>query len=375
MHIHRLMLFITGMLATAILANADPPPVPPVESLTDLGVVHQNPVVQGRDGTYSALIAGRSVWNFGDTPLTKANAEGNNWVDNSLSWTENLDASAGITLEHDYLDSAGAPAEIIPYTPQEKFYNYLHDPDNCRADPCGAEFAFWPAQMVPDPARKRVLLFYTEIWRVPGAEGWKTVGGGIAIADTKVGMSRPIVSPGTAFPTLMWTGDNEVQFNSEGLVIGDMLYAYGQKREFLTQHAQLARVPLEDALDKSRWSYYAGTNTWSSNAADAVTVFDGGAAGNSVFFNPYLGAYMAIYSGVFSDNLYYRVSDTPWGPWSAETLLLTAKTGWNNTTSYAGRAHPEFAQENGRIQYITYARTTGFLRQELPLVKVVFGKP
>jgi hypothetical protein len=191
----------------------------------------------------------------------------------------------------------------------------MHDPEDCRIEPCGAEFAFWPAQMVPDPGRKRALLFYTEIWRIPGSEGWKTVGGGIAVVDSNGSISRPVVSPDTAFPTLMWTGENEVQFNSEGLVIGDLLYAYGQDREFLTQHAQLARVPLEDVLDKSKWSYYAGNDTWSSNSADAATVFDGGAAGNPCSSTPTWPLHGHLQRRLQRQPLLPRVCH-PWGPWS-----------------------------------------------------------
>ena len=91
-------------------AAAQAPPIPPVESVADLGIVGQTPMVHGRDGTYSALVGGRSVWTFNDTPLAVPGQAGDNWVDNSLSWTNNLDASGGIVLEHDYLDATGAPA-------------------------------------------------------------------------------------------------------------------------------------------------------------------------------------------------------------------------------------------------------------------------
>lgn len=364
-----------AVCAANLAAQELPPPIPPVESITDLGLIRQNAAILARDGTYSALIRGRSVWNFGDTPLAVANAQGKNWVDNSLAWTTNLDASGGITLERDYLDRAGVPAEFLPYTPQELIYNYTHDPAHCTEEPCGAEVAMWPGPMADDPARRRALVFYTEIGRVPGQDGWKTIGGGIAVVTANGSVVRPVARPNTPYPTLMWQGEDEVQFNSEALVIGTGLYVYGARREFLTQHAQLARVPLAHALDRTQWRYYAGNGAWTWNPAKAVTVFDGGAAGNSVFYNAHFGVYMAIYSGIFSDTMYYRVSRTPWGPWSEQAVLLTGKPGWNNTASYAGRAHPEFAGENGRVQYVTYVHATGFLRQDIPLVKVVFGNP
>lgn len=368
-------LFLGAGLPAAAASPAPPggpPPIPPVLSATDLGAIVQNAVINGRDGTFSALIKGRSVWNFGDTALAVPGASGDHWVDNSLSWTSDLDASDGITLDHDYLDATGAPAEFVPHTPDEVQYNYEHDPDHCTASPCGAEVAIWPGQMVADPARRRVLVFFGEIWRVPGRDGWRNVGAGIAVVTPRGGITRPVQNPGSSTPTLMW-GPDETPFTSESLVDGDTLYSYGCDAGFLVMHCKVARVPLAAALDRTRWEFYAGDGAWSADPAAAVPVFDGGAAGNSIAWNEYLGMYLAIYSGVFSDTLYYRVSYTPWGPWSEQAPLFTGRPGWNGTASYAGRAHPEYAQEGGRVQYVTYAHTTGFLQMDLPLVRVEFG--
>jgi hypothetical protein len=84
-----------------------------------MGTVTQNPLIQGRDGTYSALLNGKSVWLFNDTAMTKANAAGNNFIPNTMSWATNLDASNGITLNGDFLDSTGVPTEFMPYLPWE----------------------------------------------------------------------------------------------------------------------------------------------------------------------------------------------------------------------------------------------------------------
>jgi hypothetical protein len=123
----------------------------------------------------------------------------------------------------------------------------------------------------------------------------------------------------------------------------------------------------------SDWTYYAGNGTWSSNASDAVTVFNGGDAGSSVFYDAYLGMYVAIYGGVEDDNLYYAVSYQPWGPWSAATQFYTGLPGYQNNADYAALAHPEFASGNGQTEYVTYVQDTGFLAQQLQLVQIVFG--
>ncbi len=371
-----LVLSVAMLVGPVLVASGGSaaPPIPPVLSVTDLGPIVQNRAVAGRDGGFSALLGTRSVWTFGDTPLLKPNGTGQSWDDNSIAWTYNLDASRGITLDHDYTDSTGVPIEFLPYTSDELAYNAAHDSAHCTAAPCGAEYAMWPGAVVLDAPRGRALFFYGEIQRVAGQSGWTYIGSGIAVATPDGKFVRPIENPSSPTPTLIWDA-TEGGFDGGAVVAGNTLYSYGCVAGFLVMHCRVGRAPLAGALDKTQWTYYAGNDTWSPRVADAVTVFDGGAAANAVFYSAYLGVYMNIYSGIFSNDVYYRVSYTPWGPWSAPAFLFTGRTGWNGNTNYAARAHPEFAQGNGQIQYVTYAHTTGLLRMDMPLVRVMFGKP
>ena len=350
-----------------------PPPIPPVLSATDLGEIRQLPIIRGRDGAISALVNGRSVWTFGDTPLDGPNADGEYWVDNSLSWTADLDASDGIAFEGNHTDAVGAPAEFIPYLPWERRYNERHDADNCQAEPCGAEFAFWPGDIVPDPARDRALVFYYQLWRIPGQEGWETVGTGLAEWDGGQRVVRPVLDPDSETPTLMWDR-GETAYSNASLVEDDTLYAYGCRRVWIQHRCRVARVPLADALDKPAWRYYDGRR-WSADPADAVRIFDGGSAGTSVFYVPAFEGYMAIYNPAFVNDAQYRVSRTPWGPWSEPQDLFMMRPPMGTFGNYSAHAHPEFAEDEGRVQYVTYAHATGFLQQVLPLVRVEFGDP
>lgn len=370
---------LPGEDPTAAARAAEPAPIPEVLSATDLGIVRQHPAVNARDGNYSALIDGRSVWAFNDTPMNVPGVDGDSWVDNSLAWTTGLDASDGITLDGNHLDQTGAPAEFMPYLPWERRYNEIHDDDDCQEEPCGAEFALWPAHIVPDPARDRVLVFYNEIWRSPTVQGWRYLGGGIAVADLSGNVpkvTRPIQNPGSRTPTLMWTQkDGEQALDSGYVVEGDHLYSYGCTVDFLVLNCQVGRVPLADALDKRAWRYYAGNGAWSADQGDAETVFQGGTAGQGVAYVPAFDGYLVVYSGLFSDDVFYRVSQTPWGPWSEQRLLFHGRPGWDGNANYAAHLHPEFAEDGGRVQYVTYVHNTGFLRQELPLVRVEFAEP
>lgn len=347
------------------------PPIPPIASAIDIGTVVQNSVIAGRDGNFSTKIGNKSVWTFGDTPMFAPNADGANWNDNTLSWTTDLDASDGITLTNDFTDASGNPGEFLPYTEFERQYNYAHDTRHCTAQPCGAEYALWPGPIVADPKRGRALIFYGEIHRIAGQSGWTNIGGGIALGAPGGTFSRPILNPGTPDPTLMWDS-TEVSFTSGALAKGDTLFSYGCVAGLLVMHCRIGKVALADALVKAQWRFYQPGGTWTPDPSTAATIFNGGAAGNTVFYSPYLGLYVVIYSGIFSDDVYYRVAYDPWGPWSARRLIFTARPGWNGTASYAAETHPEYAQQNGKVQYVTYAHTTGFLRMDLPIVKVTF---
>ncbi|MBS0431904.1 MAG: DUF4185 domain-containing protein [Proteobacteria bacterium] len=354
--------------------NDDPPPLPLVQSVTPLGIVQQNPVVNARDNAESALFKGKSIWTFGDTSMSVPGAKGTYWDDNSLSWTNNLDASGGIRLDHDLVDSTGAPREFLPYTRAEAQYNYTHDKAHCTKTPCGAEYAMWAQQVVPDEARNRLLLFYVEIWRVSGQPNWKAVGAGIAVMTPNGKVTRPIENPDSGTPQLMWDNGDDGYIDGS-VVVADTLYSYKCIPDWVAMDCNVARVPLANALDKSQWSYYAADGSWSANEADAVTVFQGGAAGNSVFYNAYLGEYMAIYAQPFTNDIMVRVANQPWGPWSDAGLLFTGEPGWDDNFDYAAFAHPEFSTGNGQVQYVTYVHDTGFLQQEIPLTQVVFEKP
>jgi hypothetical protein len=143
-------------------AQSGPPPIPPLQSVTAMGIVTQDPLVQGRDGTYSALIDGESVWAFDDTTLTQNNASGTNFFSNSLAWTTNLDASSGITLNGNHVDSSGAPAEFMPFLPWETAYNTAHDSNKLYSGPVWREYRHLAR---PSGARSRAEADTVFLWR------------------------------------------------------------------------------------------------------------------------------------------------------------------------------------------------------------------
>jgi len=362
--------------ASATAARAQSAPPIPTAAVTSMPIVEQNPAVLERDGTYSVGINGYSYWAFNDTALTAANASGQNFFSNSLSWSTSLDASSGIYLNRDQVDGSGLPAQFIPFTAQEAQFNseHLKVGKTCQVKPCGEGLALWPGPVVYNPANGQVIIPFGEIVRGGPISGYPSVGSGIAIGtvtSTGFAMTRPSEGAAGKDPALLWA--KGVQgFTDQAFIYNGYYYAYGGKNVFVTTEDLLARVPVAQVLNLSAWTYYAGNETWSTDVKQAVPVFDGSASGSSVFFDQYLNEWLLIYSQNFSNNMYYAVASAPEGPWSAQTLLTVGAAGYNNNADYAGRAHPEYSPDNGKTIYVTYVHSTGAFGQNLPLVQVVF---
>jgi len=304
------------------------------------------------------------VWTFNDTCLNDGGVLGDQFIDNTLSASRSLDASDGIFLEKDEEDAQGVPVRFVPFTANEIAFNAAHAPN---------ELAIWPGHLLDDPERNRELIFFGTVYR--GSDiGLTGVGAGIAVANpTFTTVTRPVQSlnPNAREPTYLW-GAKEQSYTGGYLKVGDMLYCYGGSGRGLSTLVHVARVPIADVLDKTKWRYWTGTG-WSDQNENLATVYKGGAAGDTLFYDDYLGVYVTVYQPFLDNNVYYRVANHPEGPWSDQALMFTAAQGTD--PSYAARVHTEYAEGDGRTQYITYVKNAGFLRQELPLVQVTFGRP
>jgi hypothetical protein len=357
------VLFASLLVTGASLAAEVPPKIPPVTAVVEMANVRQSRFVQCRDGTYSARVGDRAVWTFNDTCMNSGGILGDQFIDNTLAWTTTFDASGGIWLNHNLADSLGVPVRFVPLTPWELMINAAQAPN---------EIAVWPGQLVDDPVRHRELIFYGAVYRGPGI-GFNTAGSGIAVAtpDFKT-VTRPPESldPSAREPNYMWSRFEQA-YTGGSVTVGDMLYCYGGEGHHLKTLVHVARVPLADALDKTKWTYWDGS-TWNTDPAATKWIYEGGAAGDTIFWDAYLGVYVTVYMPFASNDVFYRVANHPEGPWSAGTKIFTAQQGTD--TSYAARVHPEYAENGGQVQYITYVKNTGFLSQELPLVKVTFAK-
>jgi len=332
-----------------------PPPALSITKAQDLGVIPTNPDILGRDGGYSALFRGYSVWLYGDTFIAKPNAEDQTLLSDSWSFTTDLSAQSGITGFQEQLDSAGAPTMILPLTPAEEAFNQAHNVNDCQAQPCGARWALWPSSIVVNPSDGSALIFYMLVSARPGNFNFQGIGNSVATwQNLQQQPQRPTLNPPivAGHPDLLFT-QYEPGFGSASFISNGTLYVYGCG---YATGCRLGKVDPSSAQNRSAWSFYAGKGNWSAQIGDAVSVFND-ANILSVSWNAYLQRYLAVYSPPFSQNVVMRTSANPEGPWSSEIVAFVAKQPASGNV-YDALAHAEYDFNNGQTIYVTYSRST-----------------
>jgi len=341
-----------------------------IKSAIEVGKLEFKGTVLTRDGGYSFQFSDRSVWAFGDTLLAKPGADGLNFRSSTWSYTTDTDASDGLGPFEESEDSAGVPGRFIPLTDQESEFNAAQLAEDC-TDNCGDRVAIWPGPMVVDPDSGQALLFYSKYIVSPGQWNWEEIGHSIAtwenIDSTPV---RTEVRPGTDEPTLLFQKDDHA-FTQGAIIVEGFLYAYACEVTFMAAPCRLGRVPVKDAVDRSEWRFSAWDGEWTENIQHH-TVLQGGTM-MSVHWNEHLGKYVAVHNAIVSADVVYHLADAPDGPWTGADLLFTGTpTDAEDIWNYGGFAHPEFSEQDGKIEYITYYRPGTRFDGEIRLVRVTF---
>ena len=355
-------LLALGMCGCIHLSAGSPGPAPnlSIANVTDLGPIPTNPDILGRDGGYSALFQGDSVWLYGDTFLAKPDALDRTLLSDSFSFTTDLNAQDGISGFQERLDSTGAPTMILPETAAEQAFNQAHNVNNCQEQPCGARWALWPASIVVNPANNSALIFYGVVSAQPGAFNFQGIGNSVALWENfQQPPQRPSLNPPIVpdHPDLIFT-ENEPNFGSASFISNGTLYAYGcgVPKNGSDKGCRLAKVDPSNAQDRSAWTFYAGNETWSPQISDAVSVFSG-ANILSVAWNNYLQQYIAVYSQIFSQNVLVRTAPKPEGPWSGAILAFVALPP-TSANVYDAHAHSEYDANGGQTIFVSYSRST-----------------
>jgi hypothetical protein len=338
-------------------SDASHPAALAAASSAEVGLVPQSAKVVGHDGGRSAMLFGHSVWIYGDTFLSVADASTRTFHSNSFAWTDDLDASNGVDAFEERLDAMGAPTPFFPPTDDEAAYNDAHAAD-------GARWAIWPLAMLDDRPRSRALVFYELVDAKPGAWNFHGVGRGVAVwNDFTKTSERPVVSPGAVHPTLLFA-ENEPTYGEAAVIDGDLLYTFactggGVHRASCT----LARVPPEKVTDRSAWTFWDG-GAWSSKLGGARTVVSAG-SGLTVFRRNDL--WVATYTLPLDNQVVARTAPALTGPWSEEAELFVADRRGQDGWTYDAFPHPELGQAP---LFFSFTRPTGVFSSETALVRV-----
>lgn len=375
------VLFLVVAMCGCNFPSFSPSPGPPpgltVVQATDLGAIPTNPDILGRDGGYSALFQGHSVWVYGDTFLAKPDMQVRTLISDSWSFTTDLNAQTGLTGFQERLDSTGSPTMILPETAAEQAFNQAHNGNNCQAQPCGARWALWPGAIVVNPADNSALIFYMVVSAQPGAFNFQGIGTSVAVwQNMQQQPQRPTLNPPIVpdHPDLMFA-NSEPGFSTAAFISSGTLYVYGCGigTNSADIGCRLGKVDPSSAQNRSAWTFYAGNGNWSSNLSDAISLFTGGTGGMSVSWNSYLQLYVAVYSQPLSQNVMIRTSPSPEGPWSEETVAFVAMTPSSGNV-YDAKAHSEYDVNGGQTIFVSYSRSTPApFSSEVRLVAVQFS--
>jgi hypothetical protein len=341
-----------------------------IASLRDVGIVPNPPGASGRDVGFSALFGSHSVWVFGDTFFADASSDGYHWRASTWSFTDDLDASDGLSGWTHGLGTDGKPRALLPHTQDEQAFDDAHNGTPCPAGKdCGARHTAWPGAFVVDPASGRALIFYSKVETQPtGAYAFHGAGSSIATwASPSEPAMRPAVRPDLTDPTVLFPLP-EPSWGSAALADGDTVYAYACAGGALTSPCLVGRVSFKNALDRAAWRFWSGTD-WVADYHAATPVFDG-APLLTVHKSPYLHKYVAYYMVPLGSDVALRTADRPEGPWSAETRFGKALPALDGNWDYALAAHPELAR--GKIEILSYNQPGKFLDGLIHLVEVTY---
>jgi hypothetical protein len=325
-----------------------------------------NAGVNGTDAGYSIPMRDRTLWLFGDVFLQ-------NPISPHKPFTGGL-SNCGLLVSsghgpsrlkrYEFLTdrASGLARQLIPRQPDE---------DN--------KVRLWPFGGWYSTKERQVYLFYGLV-RVTGSGplDFRADGYGLAIADARHPSNLAFRRLLNANGSLLWwpAGGDRCVLGSAVVERGDSLYVFGFQKRGGRNYGKLARVKKDRVSDSRAYEYFSGTSgspAWSPNPIESADV-DGLAdfpTELSVSYNAYLGGYLAVHSVNVGEKARLSLAPLPWGPYRSIGEIDTRHQPFAKAFCYAGKEHPELAEEHGRIVYLTYVDSS---RYWLQLLKVTLAK-
>ena len=193
---------------------------------------------------------------------------------------------------------------------------------------------------------------------------------GIAYSDDKglTPFTRYGVSGATynnADTTKVWSNDRWFMDNFQNVwpVLHDDGYVYC----FSTRNGRygpmmLMRVPKEDILEKSEYTYWDGSS-WSSDITDAVNIFETYSNSSGIQYcvsesgvqrHAATGLFIATTYNQLDRGLELRTASNPWGPWS-DPIMVLSNDDFGANDGYGGWTWPQRTTDDPKVLRVVWS--------------------
>ena len=328
-----------------------------------------NPVgIDGLDAGYSIPIGKQTLWLFGDvfihslTDLQKPVVG----TRSNIGLLLNSGHGSSTLSKYQFLTDpkTGLPRQLILDLPGDN-----------------SKVRYWPFGGYYNSRSKRIYLYYARVTVTGnGPLAFRTEGYGLAAADAtqpeQIEFKRVDATPGQ---TIWWVNKSDSDVYGQAVVSvksSDYTYIVGVRNNIQRKQALMARVRPNAIGDKREYEYYSGAPAaavWSKDPALATPIIglSDFPSELSIAWNPYLKAYLSVQSISIFDRIRFCVSPNPWGPYRTIGEISAPHKVLGKGFTYAAKEHPELAEDNGRIIYVTHADSE---RYWLKLLKVTLEK-
>ncbi len=327
--------------------------------------------VNGTDAGYSIPLGNRTLWLFGDVFLQHPSTPEKPFIGNLSNCALLTARGTGSASLRSFLflkdSKTGLARQVIPKAAGED-----------------GKVRLWPFGGWYSESEKRIYLYYARV-RVTGNGplDFHTDGLGLAWADARkpeeIEFHRIPTSDGSA---MWWESGRETPVFGNAVVSGtrvedrDYVYVVGSRESGGRKFGALARVPKSRPADLAAYEYFSGTAEapkWSRTLPDAANIDGLGDFPSelSISYNSCLGGYLAVHSVGIGEKVRLSLAPRPWGPYRYLGEIDARHQPLVKAFCYAGKEHPELAEDGGRIIYITYVDGS---RYWLQLLKVTLEK-
>lgn len=346
-----------------------------VASVRDLGIqfADNDLDITGQDAVSSVALAdGATFWIFGDTiegPFESIRGfELTEVLSNTGALVPHQDLSAGVG-QFEYL---ATPRRGNTERPRARQLIEFIAPEH------KARQRLWAIHgaQVSD----QLYLYYHKITMDPTRDVFETFvldGMGVAKAGADFDFTRLSAPDGS----LEWWKGDEPGFGVWVQQHDEFLYLWGsiQPASKSSGEMYLARVRPADIENLAAYQYLVQAPTsdqpdvlpqWSPTFTPTACLFSDVPNEMSSSWNEHLGMFISLTTYRREDRLVIRTAPEITGPWSEPEVVFRPAKGGPDSLFNAGKEHPEFARDGGRVTYMTFIDSSVYAPH---LIEITFG--